>query len=55
MALDLTLPFCRLRPGQTWKRETVYDAIFSLRLLVAAVAGIAFGVFGLMGLPAFLS
>jgi hypothetical protein len=53
--LDFGLVFRTLPPGQSWKREDVYDGVFCLRLLAAVLVGVGFGALGVQGLPAFIA
>jgi hypothetical protein len=38
----------------SWRREDAFDAVFALRIVVAAVLGVSFGVAGVEGFPYFL-
>lgn len=44
-----------LTQQRSWRREDVFEAVFALRMVVAACLGVAFGVAGCEGFPYFLA
>lgn len=42
-------------PPQTWSKYDLYDCVFFLRVAIAILMGIAYGVVGATGLMSFLS